>query len=145
MTPETGEQGVTAGAKFTVPFDPVPIEGKSAFSAIRHRDGLFSGQFHIISTNFPTPGFVIRLHGSVTCFTLIGNAAFLNGVVEQSNAPEFNPEGSTISWSVVDQGESVHDVPDLHSVFFPAFAPCDPASSPPADFPVVQGEVQVHK
>ena len=46
-----------------------------SFSALKHADGTFTGQFEV--TNRATT----RVHGTVTCLSIVGNAAWIGGVI----------------------------------------------------------------
>lgn len=90
----------------------------------------------------------LRVHGRVTCLALDGNAAWLGGVIEQSNNPSLVPEGTRVRWRVVDNGEGANAARDLVSAFGPApggdeFAYCAARPSVPALSPVAGGNVQV--
>ena len=113
-------------------------------SAIRHADGTFSGEFELKSEQ----GTGLRIHGDVVCFKVIGNTAYLAGVIDQSDDPEGAPVGSYVLWSVVDNGEGANSPPDLTSDFY--VLPPDLVALQCTEgidlgaFPVVNGNLQVH-
>ena len=114
-------------------------------SAIRHTDGTFSGDFELRSEQAPG----IRIHGDVVCFKIIGNTAYLAGVIDQSDDPTGAPVGSYVLWNIVDNGEGANSPPDLTSDFYAFLSPdlvtlqCTEGIDLGA-FPVVNGNLQVH-
>lgn len=82
-----------------------------SLAALRNADGSVTGQFESTARDF---GF--RAHGSVTCLTIVGNAAWLGGTIEQFPAnPAF--EGLDASWIVVDNGSGAGDVDQISQAF----------------------------
>ena len=113
-----------------------------SFVAIRHGDGQVSGQWELNNRANDT-----RLHGSVTCLTVIGNRAWIGGITDQSTNPT-TPEGSGVSWRVVDNGEGAEAPPDQLSLTFVNLAPGVPElrcrNAPPYPvLPVEAGNIQV--
>jgi hypothetical protein len=117
-------------------------EEKYSQSAIKHSDGSVSGEFELKSEQDGG----LRVHGSLVCFTVVGNTARLAGLVESSTEPSF--EGFHAVWTVVDNGEGANDPPDLTSDFFLASAVqaqfhCNVGFNLGAT-PVLSGNLQVH-
>ena len=113
-----------------------------SFAAIRHGDGRVTGEWELNNRANNT-----RLHGSVTCLTVIGNRAWIGGITEQSNNPG-TVEGRGVSWRVVDNGEGANDPPDLTSLTFTNLAPNVPElrcrNAPPYPLmPIEGGNIQV--
>lgn len=136
------EQSVTGHANIVLDYFNNAIERYSQ-SAIRHADGSFSGEFELSSQQAGS----LRIHGDVVCFHIVGNTAYLAGIVDQSNYEGVTP-GSYVVWNVIDNGEGANDPPDLTSDFWEV-------SPEGATFqctqgiefftlPVVSGNLQVH-
>ena len=104
------QQRVTGHANMFLP--NFAAEQKYSQSAIRHADGTVSGEFELKSEQDGG----LRVHGDVTCFTIVGNTARLGGFIEQSTEPAF--EGLDVVWTIVDNGEGNNGPPDLTSDFF---------------------------
>lgn len=68
-----------------------------AFSAIRKADGSVNGQYQLVT------GAGIRIHGTVTCVTVVGNVARVGGIADPTNAPGW--AGIRTYFTVVDNGE----------------------------------------
>jgi hypothetical protein len=83
-----------------------------SFAAIQHADGRVTGEWELNNRATNT-----RLHGAVTCLTVIGNRAWIGGITEQSNNPG-TVEGRGVFWRVVDNGEGANDPPDETSLTF---------------------------
>jgi len=115
-----------------------------SFAAIQHADGRVTGQWELNNRANDT-----RLHGSVTCLTVIGNRAWIGGITDQSNNPG-TPEGRGVSWRVVDNGEGADSPPDQLSLTFTNLAPGVPElrcrNAPPYPLmPVEAGNIQVRE
>ena len=136
------QQAVTGHANIFLP--NFQAEERYSQSAIRHADGSVTGEFELHSEQDAG----IRIHGDVTCFTIVGNTARLGGVIEQSDDPAF--EGLDVVWTIVDNGEGNDGAPDLTSDFFlvgtgGAQFHCAvgfPFAAPV--LPVLSGNLQVH-
>ena len=76
-----------------------------AFSAGRQRDGSADGQFQINNRAFPA-----HAHGYITCFTVMGNDAWIGGIITSSNDPEL--VGLVSRWQVEDNGQGRNASPD---------------------------------
>ena len=74
-----------------------------AFSALEHPDGTVTGQW--AATN---EALGLRGRGAITCFTIVGNAAWIGGPIE---AFPSDPDrvGRDAVWRVVDNGHRVVD------------------------------------
>jgi len=137
-------QSVTGHANMQLPSFGNAVQRFSQ-SAIRHSDGTVSGEFELKSDQDDG----VRLHGEVTCFTIVGNAARLAGELDQSNA-EFAPAGTYVLWTVVDNGEGGKAPPDLTTDFIggvsaaTAAAHCNTGFNLGPFLPVMSGNLQVH-
>jgi len=136
------EQQVTGQATIVLDNFNNALE-KYTQSAIRHADGTFSGEFELKSEQDTG----LRVHGDVVCFKVIGNTAYLAGVIDQSDT-EGAPPGSYVLWNIVDNGEGANSPPDLTSDFY--VLPLDLVTLQCTEgidlgaFPVVNGNLQVH-
>jgi hypothetical protein len=142
LSPSGVQQRVTGHANIFLP--SFQAEERYSQSAIRHADGSVTGEFELHSEQDAG----IRVHGDVTCFTIVGNTARLGGVIERSDTPGL--AGAEVVWTVVDNGEGDNDPPDLTSDFFlvgsggaqfhcaVGFAFAAPV------LPVLSGNLQVH-
>jgi hypothetical protein len=92
---------------------------KYSLSAIRHMDGSVSGEVEERTTYSPTGDLVREMHGTVTCFRIAGNTAFVAGIVDRvvSYAPgqENLVPGAGFHLVVTDNGNGAHDPPDQGS------------------------------
>src|SRR5438093_1143380 len=115
-------------------------------SAIRHRDGSFSGELELV-IGPPTSA---RIHGHTACFAVAGNVANIVAVVDQSSHPDVRV-GSLLAWTLQDNGEGRKDAPDRTSTFLlfndPAVGVrhCVAPFGTGTLFPVVAGNLQVHE
>ena len=91
---------------------------KYSFSAIRHEDGSVSGEIEERTVVAETGDFQRRMHGTVTCFTIVGNMAFIAGIVDQVESVAPNQQnlipGAFFRLNVVDNGNG-GDPPDMGS------------------------------
>lgn len=101
----SGER-VTGNATIRLPLFDNVLE-HYAVSAIRHRDGSVSGEFEEYSEQEGGQ----RIHATVVCFTVAGNAARLAARLDKSNV-SFGPVGSYVIWSVIDNGNGAKAPPD---------------------------------
>ena len=113
-----------------------------SFAAIRHADGRVSGQWELNNRANDT-----RLHGSVTCLTVIDNRAWIGGILDQSSNPT-TIEGRGVSWRVLDNGEGADAPPDQLSLTFTNLNPEIPEircrNAPPYPLlPVEAGNIHV--
>ena len=92
---------------------------KYSFSAIRHEDGSVSGEIEERTTFDPTGAFLRTMHGTVTCFTIVENMAFVAGFVDKVESVVPGQEnlipGAFFRLVVVDNGNGADDPPDLGS------------------------------
>ena len=114
-----------------------------AFSAVQYADGSASGEYqidvHASNTSF---------HVSVTCLSVVGNTAWIAGVIDWSSGPPVLP-GTVSYFYAIDNGEGSGAAPDIVSVARindrpeadEEFCTTRPLALPPRD--VVHGNVQV--
>lgn len=92
---------------------------KYSLSAIRHVNGDVSGEVEERTTFNATGDLVRDMHGTVTCFVIAGNTAFIAGIVDrvESFAPgqENLQPGAGFRMVVVDNGNGDDDQQDLGS------------------------------
>lgn len=102
-----GQQQVTghADVQFRFP-NTTTVVDQYSFSAIRHTDGRFTGQFEFRAKY---EGLRIRAHGEVRCFRIDGNKARLAGVITKTTFEDSPPPGQSglpvgevLTWSVTD-------------------------------------------
>jgi hypothetical protein len=81
-------------------------------TALERKDGSVSGQFEIHLRQLD-----VRIHGRITCAGIVGNAAWVGGVIELKvgEFPGFPGPGTPMRIRVVDNGEGRHAPPDLVS------------------------------
>jgi len=112
------------------------IEGTNrtfSFNAVTHHDGSVSGQGQLTLTH---NGNDIKIHFSVDCLTVTGNAAILQGTVAKIiGYPEYS--GVPFWFKVVDNGEGSNSNPDEMTFFY--F--CEPETE--CDLPECGGELDV--
>ena len=106
------QQQVTGSAIVALPFFDNARQ-KYTNSIIRHADGSVSGQFEVQSEQEDG----VRVHGRVLCVGVVGNQAYVGGVVEQSSTPDI-ADGTLLVWRIVDNGEGANAPPDQTSDFF---------------------------
>ena len=82
------------------------------FSALEYADGTFTGAWS--GTN-PTLG--LRGRGPITCFTIVGNAAWIGGLIE-AFLGDPGRVGQDVVWRVVDNGHGADAAPDQISRSF---------------------------
>jgi hypothetical protein len=92
---------------------------KYSFSAVRHLDGSVSGEVEERTTLDATGELQRTMHGTVTCFTIIGNMAFVAGIVDRVltfvPGQENLVPGAGFRFVVVDNGNGSEDPADLGS------------------------------
>jgi hypothetical protein len=114
-----------------------------SFTALRYADGTVQGEYELLSRLTGT-----RIHGDVTCLSVVGNQAWIGGVQEHSNNPAILPGGEN-GFRVADNGEGANDPPDQMSLMFvnaaPGFAQayCNARPPAPALNPIEAGNIQV--
>lgn len=110
--------------------------------ALERADGSVTGQWHDQFAQFPGLG-GIGIHVAVNCLLIIGNQAWVGGVVTQSSLPEVYPVGVDVRTRVEDNGTSHNDPPDRISFSFLGL-PNDCLTAPGLPlFPAPQGQVVV--
>jgi hypothetical protein len=85
------------------------IDLSFSFHGNSDKDGDAKGEFEL---HDQTKGF--NVHGDVVCISVTGNTAVLNGVVTNSDHPDFLV-GAKVGWAGVDNGEGTNDPADLIS------------------------------
>jgi hypothetical protein len=92
---------------------------KYSIAAIRHEDGSVSGEVEERTVFDPTGAFVRSMHGDVKCFTIVGNMAFIAGIVDRVESLAPNQEnlipGAFFRLVVVDNGNGDDAPPDMGS------------------------------
>jgi len=85
-----------------------------SFNALKHADGYVSGQFQLTNRNND-----VAAHGSVTCLSIVGNQAWVGGIVEKVRAGGSTTiqVGQARGWLATDNGEPGGDEPDRISGF----------------------------
>ncbi|HJU69537.1 MAG TPA: hypothetical protein VJ650_14955 [Gemmatimonadaceae bacterium] len=81
-----------------------------AFTAKNRADGTVQGQYQV--NNRDVSG--SKEHGTVTCLEVVGNEAWIGGVITHSSIPA--REGTRRLFYVVDRGEGSGDAPDQASM-----------------------------
>jgi hypothetical protein len=97
-------EAVTGSGHFSLPADGT--WRTFSFAALRGADGSVDGNFHL-RTHVPDGG--AKVSGRIVCFTIVGNEAWLAGVIEKAVGPA---AGTTVGWRVVDNGEGSAVPPD---------------------------------
>jgi len=101
-------QSVTGSGQLNRPIGVVQWRTFS-MNARMYSDGTVGGMFQV---NNHGPGPYAK--GSITCFSIDGNQAWLGGIVEKSDIPGLI--GSVRGWRVVDNGEGANSSPDQISL-----------------------------
>ncbi len=130
----TGSGHFTSGGEFRT----------FAFNAVRRADGTVTGEYqgHNRAAD-------VHWHGNVTCFTVIGNQAWIGGTTETSSDPNLIVPGTQSGFRVADNGEGRNTPPDQISLQFInagagfANAYCGAAPPAPALNDVQAGNIQV--
>jgi len=78
-----------------------------AFAAVKRSDGTVTGEFQTFGLSSDLP-----VHGDVTCFTVIGNQAWIGGVIKKFKFGNGQFEGQDVGWQVIDNREDAADSPD---------------------------------
>jgi hypothetical protein len=113
-----------------------------SFTALKYADGSVQGEYELFSRLTGA-----RIHGDVTCLTVVGNRAWIGGRQEHGTE-QFTP-GLENGFRVVDNGEGANDPPDQMSLMFvnapPGFAQnyCNFMPPAPALNPIEAGNIQV--
>ena len=115
-----------------------------SFTALKYADGTVQGQYELFSRVSQT-----RIHGDVTCLSIVGNHAWVGGIQDHSIDAVAFPPGGENGFQTVDNGEGADDPPDLLSLMFingpPGFAQayCDAQVNAPPLTPIEGGNIQV--
>src|SRR5262249_46765329 len=143
LLPEAAAQGVeesvTGHVDFVNPNNQNHV--RYSVSAIRHSDGSVSGEVesHLVTS----AGDVTSGHGTVTCFTLVGNTARIGGRVDHV-VPE-----TQFKLTVMDNGQGSNAAQqDMASPIVVSAPPtagrhCGPTFIPQNLFPIDRGNIQV--
>jgi hypothetical protein len=113
-----------------------------SFTALKYADGTVEGEYELKSRLTGA-----RIHGDVTCLSVVGNLAWIGG--RQENASDGFPPGLENGFRVADNGEGANDPPDQMSLMFvnapPGFAQAYCNARPPAPplNPIESGNIQV--
>ncbi len=75
-----------------------------AFTARIHADGSADGQWQRV-THFLDTSIKSRSHGKITCFTIIGNQAWIGGFKTISTTGNVDPPNNGVIWRVIDNGQ----------------------------------------
>jgi hypothetical protein len=92
---------------------------KYSLTAIRHADLTVSGEVEERTTFGGRDSLVRSMHGTVTCFVISGNTAFIAGIVDRVVSYAAGQEnlvpGAGFRLVVVDNGNGANDPPDMGS------------------------------
>jgi hypothetical protein len=137
-------RSVTGTGHVTITLNEVDFWRNFAYTAIERADGSVAGQFE-----FQARQLSVRVHGRVTCLSVVGNAAWLGGVIEQMVGSFPNPAvgpGTPVWWRVVDNGQGANAVADLISglgTMGDELAYCAARPAAPMFRPLEAGNIQV--
>ncbi len=108
-----------------------------SFTAITSPDGSVKGQAQLFNRDQD-----VRLHMDIDCLRVVGNIAYVSGVITHSTTPA--QVGLRGLFSAQDNGEGANAPPDrLSLVFSGAFAANICKTSGPAPSNVIDGNIQV--
>jgi len=118
---------VTGGGQFTELFYGFGLTTVTVH-AVRHKDGTVTGQ---VEQQMPDIG--VSLHGEVNCLHVVGNRAYVSGVITKiQKSPDSgygslfsNLEGTSFILAVEDNGEGRNAYPDQVSQIGIRFSPFD--------------------
>jgi len=109
-----------------------------SLTAVEHGDGTVTGEY-TDQYGQGDGGF----HAQLNCLLVVGNQAWVSGVITSGNAGGFDLTGLPVITRVADVGTSANDPPDLISFSFVGVAtPCTAAPNLPL-FPMTDGQVKV--
>jgi len=80
-----------------------------SFTAIRRADGTVDGQWERVN-RFEGNASETKAHGVITCFTIVGNEAWLGGYATSGRWSA--PPNNAVIWRVKDDGQGERDPPD---------------------------------
>ncbi len=115
-----------------------------SFTALKYADGSVQGQYELFSRVSGT-----RIHGDVTCMTIVGNHVWVGGSQDQSSNPAGFPPGQENGFQAVDNGQGASDPADQLSLMFidgpPGFAQayCNAMADAPPLTPIEEGNIQI--
>jgi hypothetical protein len=115
-----------------------------SFQVRRQADGSVRGRFQLVGHRQPA----VRLHGSLTCFSVLGNEAWIGGIYEK--ATNQNLIGTGFGFYVKDNGQGSGADPDLMHRHVRGQGPEDwcstmwDVSDSPYLFPIESGNVEIH-
>lgn len=139
-----GQQQVTGHVDAEFEFFTA-IVNQYSFSAIRRRDGSFTGQFEFRAKY---NDLVVRVHGDVLCLFIAGNRARVGGIVTKTTFDDGTPigdgglpVGDQLTWSVTD-GPHNDDTASM-MLGSNALNYCR-GGLPYAEHPIIRGSVQIH-
>ena len=96
---------------------------QTALTALRHGDSTVTGEVEEHVEVAATGEFVRRDHGTVTCFTIVGNRARIAGTIDRHVGRQELPDSvDSFITVVVDNGEGNGAVPDSASNLVPVTA-----------------------
>jgi hypothetical protein len=108
------------------------------------KDGAVQGNFQVQSRQNNPDTYI---HGTVLCLTVVGNQAWMVGLVTASDG-ETSPAGTFTRWRVVDNGEGTNTPPDQISLMevgiltFPPY--CTTLPERPVLRDIEAGNIQIH-
>ena len=82
-------------------------------------------------------------HAQIDCLEVVGNQAWVSGVITSGQSAGFDFTGLTVATRVADLGTSANDPPDLISYSFIGAARTCAAHQPFPLFPMTDGQVKV--
>lgn len=114
-----------------------------SFAALEGADGSTSGTFHV-RTHVPGGG--AKVGGTVSCFTVVGNEAWVAGVITKAENPA--NVGVAVGWHVIDNGEGAGSPPDQTTRQWRQVDPAAYCADMPTSqelFDVEAGNIQIHR
>jgi hypothetical protein len=99
-------ESITGSGHFTTAWPAVIPDQWRTFSmnARKYADGSVDGSYQMVT--HATSGENTKAHGVITCFTVIGDKAWVGGYQPSAPAP------NDVVWQVVDNGQGVNSTPD---------------------------------
>ena len=116
--------------------DRIGCDGNYSFSAIQYSDGSVTGQY---SDRFARGN---GFHGVIDCVSVVGNEAWVSGVITQGSFDGFDLAGLPFTTRVRDNGASAADVDEISTSHVGEDTSClEQANFEP--LPTPQGNVSV--
>jgi hypothetical protein len=119
--PDQGGKHVTESATGSGHFTTAGELRTFSFSAVKRGTGTVTGQFELFARSAG-----VRVHGDVICLQVVGNRAWMGGVIRQTSDPARARAGTETAWRVGDNGEGRAAPPDQTSLMLvnqpPGFA-----------------------